>query len=445
MTLKLSLKLFFIAFIYIMGYLRTMGPGLAGSTTKVYGGGVNVNQVQYGNKLQGLPPVTGNRRPYKIYKSKAGGNEPGRSRVFCINQLGGIGMANKNSQFAPNADGVGDCHPWKPKPKRRLITVPDVDVGGGVITFPNPLPQVPSLSEFPVVNPSPNDGLPGGGEEDVHPDDDIHDPVIHTLELFEAAIRSNNQEMAQEMVIPLVNLHVSIHDIDIPLQKLSSTQYMMTHALDGDNPPVFTVNEDSVIIAIDINGDGEEDVHPDGGITDGGIHEGGGDVAFGDDFLTALHSNNQEMAQEMAKSLINLTPHETGLPLQEFGVGHYTMTHALEGHASPVFKVNEEGVITAIDVNGDGQNLITEHGIQHGEAATEAETDNVTEQAPESQPQTLTMAERVAQLEQQSHLVSEQRLLIDTLQAEIAELRAISMAPPSGQAPDTVNNEGITE
>ena len=57
-----------------MPYLRTMGAGLAGSTTKVYGGGVNVNQVQYGNKLQGLPPVTGNRRPYKIYKSKAGGN-----------------------------------------------------------------------------------------------------------------------------------------------------------------------------------------------------------------------------------------------------------------------------------------------------------------------------------------------------------------------------------
>ena len=90
-----------------MGYLRTMGAGLAGSTTKLYGN-ANVNQIQYGDKLQGLPPVTGVRRPYKVYRSKAGGNAPGRFRVFCLNQLGGVGNV-KNSQFAPNADGVGDC------------------------------------------------------------------------------------------------------------------------------------------------------------------------------------------------------------------------------------------------------------------------------------------------------------------------------------------------
>ena len=91
-----------------MGYLRTMGAGLAGSTTKLYGN-ANVNQIQYGDKLQGLPPVTGRRDPYRVYKSKAGGNAPGRFRVFCMNQLGGIGMGNKNSQFAPNADGLGWC------------------------------------------------------------------------------------------------------------------------------------------------------------------------------------------------------------------------------------------------------------------------------------------------------------------------------------------------
>ena len=85
-----------------------MGAGLAGSTTKLYGN-ANVNQIQYGDKLQGLPPVTGRRDPYRVYKSKAGGNAPDRFRIFCVNQLGGIGMGNKNSQFAPNADGVGWC------------------------------------------------------------------------------------------------------------------------------------------------------------------------------------------------------------------------------------------------------------------------------------------------------------------------------------------------
>lgn len=89
-----------------MGYLRTMGPGCAGSTVRYKG--VNVNQIQFGDKLQGLPPVTGSRRPHKIYKRKAGGNAPGRYRVFCINQLGGSMV--KNSQFAANADGIAECH-----------------------------------------------------------------------------------------------------------------------------------------------------------------------------------------------------------------------------------------------------------------------------------------------------------------------------------------------
>ena len=104
-----------------MGYPRTMGAGLAGSTTKLYGN-ANVNQIQYGNKLQGLPPVTGRRDPYRVYKRKAGGNAPGRFRVFCINQLGGIGMGNKNSQFAPNADGLGWC------PNRRNSRQGDIGI-----------------------------------------------------------------------------------------------------------------------------------------------------------------------------------------------------------------------------------------------------------------------------------------------------------------------------
>ena len=84
-----------------------MGAGLAGSTSRSIN--VNVNQVQFGNKLQGLPPMLGIRRPSEIYRSRAGGNAPDRFKLFCINQLGNVGFANKGSQFASNADGVRPC------------------------------------------------------------------------------------------------------------------------------------------------------------------------------------------------------------------------------------------------------------------------------------------------------------------------------------------------
>ena len=90
-----------------MSLPRRMSAGLACNTVNVRG--VNVNQIQYGDKLQGLPPVTGRRTPYKSIRAKEGGNLPDRHRIFCINQLGSIGMGNKNSQFASNADGVGPC------------------------------------------------------------------------------------------------------------------------------------------------------------------------------------------------------------------------------------------------------------------------------------------------------------------------------------------------
>jgi len=91
-----------------MGYLRTMGAGLAGSTER----GVNVNQVQFGDKLQGLPSVTNRRVGVNRHvRIKGGGHAPDRYRIFCINQLGGIMV--KNSQFASNADGVKDCHSKK--------------------------------------------------------------------------------------------------------------------------------------------------------------------------------------------------------------------------------------------------------------------------------------------------------------------------------------------
>ena len=106
-----------------------MGAGLAGSTTKIYGN-ANVNQVQYGNKLQGLPPVMGLRRPYKVYRSKAGGNAPGRFRVFCLNQLGGVGNV-KNTQFAPNADGLGPCPNRKNSRSAGLHATDNHDAGAG--------------------------------------------------------------------------------------------------------------------------------------------------------------------------------------------------------------------------------------------------------------------------------------------------------------------------
>ena len=90
-----------------MGYPRIMGAGCAGATSKMFN--VNVNQIQFGDKLQGLPPVTGRRRPHKSIRAKEGGNLPDRERIYCINQLGSIGMGNKNSQFAANADGIGPC------------------------------------------------------------------------------------------------------------------------------------------------------------------------------------------------------------------------------------------------------------------------------------------------------------------------------------------------
>ena len=99
--------MFYSYIIVYMSLPRRMSAGLPCNVVNVRG--VNVNQIQFGDKLQGLAPVTGRKRPYKSIRAKEGGNLPDRHRIFCINQLGGIGMGNKNSQFAPNADGVGPC------------------------------------------------------------------------------------------------------------------------------------------------------------------------------------------------------------------------------------------------------------------------------------------------------------------------------------------------
>ena len=85
-----------------------MGAGLAGSTRK--GDGANVNQVQFGNKLQGLPPTTGqDSNSLRAINNRAFGNQ--RNVVFCVNQLGGVGGIRGSNMFAPTADGVNNCVP----------------------------------------------------------------------------------------------------------------------------------------------------------------------------------------------------------------------------------------------------------------------------------------------------------------------------------------------
>jgi len=89
-----------------------MGAGLAGSMTK----GVNVNQVQFGDKLQGLAPqathffIAGNGRAgWNQYRTRTNGDK--RNFVFCMNQLGGVGASR--SQFKIRGlnkpDGTGNC------------------------------------------------------------------------------------------------------------------------------------------------------------------------------------------------------------------------------------------------------------------------------------------------------------------------------------------------
>jgi len=102
----------FFLFLFHMSRPRTMGAGLAGSMTK----GVNVNQVQFGDKLQGLAPqathffIAGNGRAgWNQYRTRTNGNK--RNFVFCMNQLGGVGAGK--SQFKIRGlnkpDGTGNC------------------------------------------------------------------------------------------------------------------------------------------------------------------------------------------------------------------------------------------------------------------------------------------------------------------------------------------------
>tara|TARA_B110000008_G_scaffold108107_1_gene111138 strand:- start:1077 stop:1667 length:591 start_codon:yes stop_codon:yes gene_type:complete len=83
--------------------ISTMSAGRAGSSK--YNVNVNGNQGG-GNKLQGLAPTTNKRVTFVLnaIKRRAYSNPVQRAKVFCINQLGGIGARSK--MFATGADGV---------------------------------------------------------------------------------------------------------------------------------------------------------------------------------------------------------------------------------------------------------------------------------------------------------------------------------------------------
>lgn len=83
--------------------IRSMSAGRAGAS--VYNANVNGEQGG-GNKLQGLASTTNKRVNFVLpaIKRRATATIEQRSRVFCINQLGGIGAPSK--MFATGADGV---------------------------------------------------------------------------------------------------------------------------------------------------------------------------------------------------------------------------------------------------------------------------------------------------------------------------------------------------
>lgn len=73
---------------------KTMGAGFACSTQS----NVNVNQITFGSRKQGIPSNIG--RDHWANRSisiLANGTVQGRNTVFSMNQLGGVGAGN--SQF----------------------------------------------------------------------------------------------------------------------------------------------------------------------------------------------------------------------------------------------------------------------------------------------------------------------------------------------------------
>lgn len=83
-----------------MGFVRSMGAGLAGSSR--YNVNVNLN-TNGGSKKQGLPATrnVGNIFALNAIKRRASSNS---KTLIIINQLSGVGR--KRSQFLSNGDGI---------------------------------------------------------------------------------------------------------------------------------------------------------------------------------------------------------------------------------------------------------------------------------------------------------------------------------------------------
>ena len=83
--------------------IRSMSAGRAGAS--VYNANVNGDQGG-GDAKQGLAPTTNKRVQFvlRAIQRRAYASPEQRSKVFCINQLGGIGRPSK--MFATTADGV---------------------------------------------------------------------------------------------------------------------------------------------------------------------------------------------------------------------------------------------------------------------------------------------------------------------------------------------------
>lgn len=83
--------------------IRSMSAGRSGAS--VYNANVNGDQGG-GDAKQGLAPTTNKRVQFvlRAIQRRAYASSEQRSKVFCINQLGGIGRPSK--MFATTADGV---------------------------------------------------------------------------------------------------------------------------------------------------------------------------------------------------------------------------------------------------------------------------------------------------------------------------------------------------
>jgi len=86
---------------------RIMGAGLACSSN--YHVNVNLNTVG-GNKKQGIPSRIGlNNWSNGVVQSQANGSVKGRNMIFCVNQLGGVGVGHSQFRVAGSyarPDGV---------------------------------------------------------------------------------------------------------------------------------------------------------------------------------------------------------------------------------------------------------------------------------------------------------------------------------------------------